>query len=208
MLGYYLHYYTCIYTIVILHIYFSIVFLLDLSPITPALLPRIMPSTSLSPSGSYRISPSLFNFPNALIASIPAEANTSLSTLGAASQSKYIKCVTYFFHNPFLTILSRGGDDNDVLCSPALTIAFTKSTAVNGWLEGPVSRSILPFRIRILNLMLGEQVIAAPTPLSINDGTMDVNKEPILYITADEDVKALMTRGLASWEIGAPYGEM
>jgi hypothetical protein len=61
----------------------------------------------------------------------------------------------------------------------ALAIAATKSRAVNGFSDGPVSRSWVPFRMRIFVLISGDE-IASPTPLSTREGMMEVKRLPIL----------------------------
>lgn len=60
----------------------------------------------------------------------------------------------------------------------ALEIAAMKSNAENGLDDGPVSRSFVEFRIKILYRIVGF-AMASPTPLRIRDGTMDVYNEPM-----------------------------
>ena len=61
----------------------------------------------------------------------------------------------------------------------AFAIAAMKSSALNGLFEGPVSRSVVPLRIRILVLINGLK-IASPTPRRTREGMVDVKREPML----------------------------
>lgn len=68
-------------------------------------------------------------------------------------------------------------------------MAAMKSVAVRGLVEGPVSRSMVLFRMRILCLMEFE-AMPSPTPLRIRFGMMEVYSEPMLYITHCADRRA------------------
>lgn len=58
-------------------------------------------------------------------------------------------------------------------------MAAIKSVAVMGFKDGPVSRSIVLFRIKILCLIELE-AIPSPTPFKIKFGMIDVYSEPML----------------------------
>lgn len=96
-----------------------------------------------------------------------------------------------------------------LLSAPALAIAATKSTAEKGSVEGPVSRSTVLFRIKILCRTVAVSETAAPTPRRISEGMMDVYSEPMLYTTAwQSSLMADTTFGFAGGRISWPYGLM
>lgn len=82
-----------------------------------------------------------------------------------------------------LLLACGGGGFQGIPCdsSPARTIASTKSRAVNRAWPGPISRSKLPFRIKIFCLVAaGLRRIACPTPLKMILGMMEVYRLPML----------------------------
>ena len=67
-------------------------------------------------------------------------------------------------------------EDDDMEASQHLTTALIKSLPSNP----PVSRSKLPFKIKILNRGPLALAMAAPMPCRIRLGAKDVYKEPML----------------------------
>lgn len=106
---------------------------------------------------------------------------------------------------PGMEGLWTGAEDR--LEAQASAMAATKSIALNGESFGPVSRSMLPFRIRIFDLIVGFAT-ASPTPRRMSDGIMEVKSEPMLYMMQLAFSSAASTRLFAGRVISAPYGLM
>lgn len=83
----------------------------------------------------------------------------------------------------------------------------TKSRAVYGFVEGPVSRSRVPFSMRTFVGMAGDAT-ASPTPFKTSDGTIEVKRLPMEYMMHEEFLNASITLGLAGIVISWPYGLM